>query len=294
MPAFALALVLAAPTEVFEEWSLTDTAPMAEVVTARALYRRRDGAAALLPESVRRGPRPTAYALGRSAALAVTWGPRGWQCALPPGDRDTVRVVARATRSPEAPRLFRLRWPAVTPAGAPTRRIAVVPRAWLDARHEGWTCPDEPAEDVPCVSRDAHPGALVTRVPPARSPPGSAFVACVLTALTLACVAGRPERRAERVFAALGGVAVALSMCLALVGGRVTSWGAAATLALPLGVLLGAMAPATAVGRAVGAGGLVVVPLAAVLGAPAAWVLALALAAAAVVAGASTTPPVSS
>jgi len=36
------------------------------------------------------------------------------------------------------------------------------------------------------------------------------------------------------------------------------------------------------------------VPLAAVLGAPAAWVLALALAAAAVVAGASTTPPVSS
>ena len=84
MPAFALALVLAAPTEVFEEWSLTDTAPMAEVVTARALYRRRDGADALLPESVRRGPLPTAYALGRSAPLAVTWGPRGWQCALPP------------------------------------------------------------------------------------------------------------------------------------------------------------------------------------------------------------------
>jgi len=288
-----LALVLAAPTEVFEEWSLTDTAPMAEVVTARALYRRRDGAFALLPESVRRGPMPAAYALGRSAPLAVTWGSRGWQCALPPGDRDAVRVVARVTRRPEAPRLFRLRWPAVAPAAAPARRIAVVPRAWLDARHEGWTCPDEPAEDVPCVSRDARPGALVTRVPPSPSPPGSAFVACVLTALALAVAAGRPERRTERVFAALGGVAVALSTCLALVGGRVSSWGVAATLALPLGALVGAAAPATSIGRAAGAAGLVAVPMAAVLGAPSAWVLALALAAASVVGGARAVQPVS-
>ena len=66
-----------------------------------------------------------------------------------------------AGRVPGAPRL---RWPAVPANAAPARRIAVVPRAWLDARHEGWTCPDEPADDVPCVSRDARPGALVTRV----------------------------------------------------------------------------------------------------------------------------------
>ncbi len=81
-----LALTLAAPVEVFEEWALTDTAPMAEVVTARALYRRRDGDAALLPASVRAGPRPAAFALGRSAPLAVTWG-HGRQMCKPCSSR---------------------------------------------------------------------------------------------------------------------------------------------------------------------------------------------------------------
>jgi hypothetical protein len=262
-----LALTLAAPVEVFEEWALTDTTPMAEVVTARALYRRRDGDVALLPASLRRGPRPDAFALGQSAPLAVAWGPRGWQCALPPGDRDAVRVIARVTRRPEAPRLFRARWPAVPAAEAPTRRLAVVPRDWLDGRHAGWTCPDEPARDVPCVSRDPRPEALVTRVPPATSAPGSALLASTLTALTCALAAWPERRRAERVFAALGGLAVALSTALSLVGGRVSSWGVAAALCLPAGALVGALAPATAVGRAVGAGALVVVPAAAVLGA---------------------------
>jgi hypothetical protein len=288
-----IALVLATPVEVFEEWSLADTAPLAEVVTSRVLYRRRDGADALLPESIRRGPRPTAYALGQSAPLAVRWGARGWQCALPAGERDTVRVVARVTRRPEAPKLFRARWPAVTVNAAPTRRIAVVPRGWLDARHEGWTCPDEPEDDVPCVSHEPRPGALVTRVPPTPSAPGSALLASVLVALSLGGIAGRPERRAERVFAALGGVAIALSTCLALVGARVTSWGTVAAFALPFGAIVGQWAPVTAVGRAAGAGALVVVPLAAVLGAPAAWVLALALVAAGVVAGARAVQPVS-
>jgi len=281
-----LALTLAAPAEVFEEWALTDTAPLAEVVTARALYRRRDGDAALLPPSVRRGPRPVAYALGRAAPLAVAWGPRGWQCELPPGDRDAVRVVARVTRPVDAPRLFRTRWPAVGASESPARRLAVVPRDWLDARHAGWTCPDEPAVDVPCVSRDPRPGALVTRVTPARSAPGSLPLAGALAALALALAAWPERRRAERAFAALGGLAVALSVALSLVGARVAPWGSAAALCLPAGALVAAAAPSTAVGRAVGAGALVVIPVAAVAGAPAAWVLALAGLAAAAVLGA--------
>lgn len=286
-----LALTLAAPAEVFEEWALTDTAPLAEVITARALYRRRDGDAGLLPPSVRRGPRPSAYAFGATAPLAVTWGARGWQCALPPGDRATVRVVARVTRPVEAPRLFRLRWPAVPGGDGPARRLALVPRDWLDGRHPEWTCPDEPLGDVPCVSRAARPGAVVTRVTAAPSVPGSLPLAGGLTALALALVAWPAPRRAERAFAALGGLAVALSVALSLVGARIASWGGAALLCLPLGALVGALAPATATGRACGAAALVALPAAAVVGAPAAWVAALAALALAVIVGARAVAP---
>lgn len=281
-----LALTLAAPVEVFEEWSLTDTAPLTEVVTARALYHRRAGDTVLLPSCVRRGRRPVVFALGWSLPLTVTWGPHGWQSRLPPGSSHTVRLIARVTRPVEAPRLFRIQWPSIPPADTPTRRLVVVPRDRLAPRHPGWTCPEEPPLDVPCVSHALHPGALVTRVPPSRSPPGTLPLAGTLTMSCFILAARFGVRRTERLFAALGGLAVALATALSLVGARAASWGGATALCLPVGVLVGALAPSTATGRVVGAAALVVLPFSSVLGAPAAPVAALACLAASVIVGA--------
>lgn len=279
-----IALVLAAPAEVFEEWALTPGAPLGEVVTARALYQRADGDTALLPEALRTGPRPTVHALGLTRPLAVTWGARGWQCALPAGERSSVRLIARVSRAPAAPKMFHTRWPAVTANAAPTRRVAIVPRDWLEGSPEGWTCPDEPDGDVPCVSHERAPGPVLLRVPAHPSRRGSVLLAFTLAGAALAASAWSPSRRAERVVAALGGLAVALSVCLALVGAHAASWGASASLLVPVGVLTGALAPRAQASRVAGAASLVVVPLLAVIGAPAAWAFTLAAMAAMVIA----------
>ena len=89
---------LARPTSVFAEWSLVEQAPRAEHVTARADYRRRDGATALLPQVVQRGDRPAARAAGAGLPLPVFARPEGWCVALPDGDRPALRVVAELTR----------------------------------------------------------------------------------------------------------------------------------------------------------------------------------------------------
>lgn len=277
MHAVVLALTLAAPTEVFEEWNLSDTAPLVEVLTARAVYHRVEGDTALLPESVRHGPRPTVYAFGHTTSLRARYGARGWEVALPAGDRPTVRLLARVSRSPEAPRMFRLRWPRPVAGAVPTRRLAVVSRAWLDGRNDAWTCPEEPEDDVPCVSHEHLPGALVTRVPAATSPRGSLLAAWVLSAIALSLVGVSPRHRGERVFAALGGVAVALSLSLSLVGARACAWGAAGLWTVPAGALLGAVAPRTRWSRLAGTAALVLVPLLAIVGAPVDAVLAVAL-----------------
>lgn len=283
--ALAVALVLASPVEVFEEWALTANAPPAEVVTARALYRRRDGDAALLPAAMQGAHRPEAYALGHDTALPVTRGPRGWQCALPPGDRDAVRLVARVARAAPAPRLFTMSWPAAPATAVPTRRVAVVGRDWLEGAHPGWTCPEEPADEVPCVSSERAPGPLVTRAPPLPSPRGMTPAALGLVALAFVAAAWSPRGRAERALAAAGGAAVALAVCLALVGARTASWAGSAAAVVPVGALVGAVAPRGRWGRVAGAAALVAVPLMAIAGAPATWVVAAALALGAAVVG---------
>lgn len=285
--AHGLALVLSTPTEVFEEWSLSPSAPLVEVVTVRALYRRREGSTALLPESLRGAPRPEVHAFGSTAALAVTWGPRGWQCALPAGGRETVRLVARVSRAPTQPRLFRARWPEIQANSAPTRRVAIVPREWIEGSAEGWTCPEEPDADVPCVSHERAPRPIALRTSSPPSPGGSWALAMTLTSAALAAVAWAPSRRAERSVAALGGVAIAVSVCLSLVGAHASSWGAAAACLAPLGALVGARAPKTRAGRALGAASLVFIPMLSVLGAPATVVFALSALFAAAVFGAS-------
>jgi hypothetical protein len=261
------------------------------VLTVRAVYHRREGSTALLPESLRGAPRPEVHAFGTTAALRVWWGPRGWQCALPAGDRDAVRLIARVSRTPALPRMFHTRWPEVRPNVAPTRRVAIVPRDLIEGAPDGWTCPDEPDADVPCVSHERAPGAVVTRVASAPSPPGAWTLATLLTTASLVAVGWSPSRRAERTVAALGGVAASLSVCLSLVGAHATSWGASAAWLLPLGALVGARAPSTRWGRAVGAAALVFVPLLAVAGTPAPMVFSLAALLAATVFGASLAGP---
>ncbi len=285
-----LPLVLAAPVEVFEEYSLAQTQPLTEVVTVRAVYSRRDGDTALLPATLTRASRPVVYALGDAHALAVTWSPRGWQCALPAGSAERVRLVARVSRAIPLPTMFHTAWPAVVPLSAPARRVVTVPRAWLDATPVGWTCPDEPDDEVPCVSHERAPGPVLSRLPSPPSPRGSALLSVALTALALTVVAWSPRRRAERVVAALGGIAVGLAVCLALVGAYVSSWGTAASQVLPLAALLGSVAPRTRYGRIVGAASLVVLPVAAMASVPATAVLTLALLLGAVVLGASMLP----
>lgn len=285
--AHGLALLLSTPTEVFEEWSLSPSTPLVEVVTVRALYHRREGSVALLPESLRGAPRPEVHAFGSASALAVTWGPRGWRCVLPPGDRETVRLVARVSRAPALPRLFRARWPEIRANSAPTRRVAIAPREWIEGTPEGWTCPDEPDADVPCVSHERAPGPLSLRTAAPPSPRGSWPLALTLTSAALAAVAWAPSRRAERFVAALGGVAVAMSLCLSLVGAHASSWGAAAACLAPLGAVAGGLSPKTRAGRALGAASLVIIPTLAVLGASASVVFALSALLAVAVLGAS-------
>ncbi len=285
--AHGLALVLATPTEVFEEWALSPSTPMLEVVTVGAVYSRRDGAVALLPESLRGEPRPEVYASGSTRALRVTWGPRGWQCALPPGERTTVHLRARVSRTPTLPRMFRARWPEVRANTAPTRRVAIVPRDWIESTPRGWTCVEDAEGDVPCVSHERLPSPIVARVSSPASPPGSWPLATTLTAATFSLLAWSPTRRAERVVAALGGAAVALSVALALVGAHASSWGVATAKLVPIGAAVGTLAPRTRWGRALGAASLVFIPSLAVAGAPAAWVFSLAALLAAAVLGAA-------
>jgi hypothetical protein len=105
-------------------------------------------------------------------------------------------------------------------------------------------------------------------------------MAWVLTMGAFVGVAWSPRRRLERAVAALGGAAVALAVCLALVGAHAASWAGAAAALLPTGMLLGALAPLRREARIVGAAALVAVPFAAIVGVPGAWVLLLASAAA--------------
>ena len=224
---------LARPTSVFAEWSLVEQAPRAEHVTARADYRRRDGATALLPQVVQRGDRPAARAAGTGLPLPVFARPEGWCVALPDGDRPALRVVAELTRPIPRPRAFRTAWPRFVAEGAPSRHLVVLPRALLDGVPDGWTCPREPAEEVPCVTRADEPAALVHRFPALPSSRPSRGAAAALGALALVLSWGRAEGRLERFAGAAAGATVGLALALALVGAAVCGWGVALAASVP-------------------------------------------------------------
>lgn len=273
-----IALALNQPVEVFEEWALVESSPLAESVIARGVYLRREGSTALLPLAVQGPQRPVVHALGHDAALPVSVGPRGWQCVLPPGERDSVRLIAQVVRPVEAPRLFRARWPRVRETHVPTRRVAVVPRDWIESVSRDWTCPAEAPEEVPCVTREVHPSPITLRVTAARSPRGSFVATFGLTAFALGWIARVSSTgRAERVTAALGGVVTALAVSLSLVGAHVASWGGALAVLVPAGAFVGALAPRARLSRITATVALVVLPLLAVFGASASVVLVCAL-----------------
>jgi hypothetical protein len=270
--------VLVSPVEIFEEWTLLETVPLRETITIRAVYERVSDGIAILPRSVQGGSKPVAYALGNTQPLRVIHGSHGWQCALPASQRATVRIVATTTRVTTPPVMFQTSWPSVFTETVPTRRMVEAPRLWMAPR-EAWTCPDD-AEDLGvCVSHERVPGPVVMRVPAATSPKYSVSFAWFLTTLSLAWVTRSPTRRLERFAAGVGGLGVALALCLSLVGARLSSWGVAACVCVPLGVLVGAIAPATRTSRALGAFTLAIVPLVAMLKTSASNVLILTLAA---------------
>ncbi|MBI5514867.1 MAG: hypothetical protein HY909_13915 [Deltaproteobacteria bacterium] len=264
LPLFAFVAAL----ELVEEWSLVPATPLREHVTARAVYPRRPGALALLPRAVQGAARPVVFAFGHRDPLTPVHTPEGWAVALPEGPSPRVRLSAQTDRATALPRLFRARWPALPASALPVRRVALVPRSLLDPSPHGWTCPLEPPEEVPCVSTARHPGPLVTRVPAQRSGLRAMLLGLVPLGLTLAVVSLPPRCRAERLLAAVGGAAVALSVALAVVGAHLAPWHRSLAALLPLGALLGALAPSHRLGRVTGAASLVVVPLLAAFGAP--------------------------
>jgi hypothetical protein len=285
----SLPLVLVTAVELVEEWSLVPAVPLREAVTVRAVYPRRPGAFGLLPDAVQGTALPTVHVFGHREVLHPVRAPEGWVVQLPEGASPRVRLAAMVLRAAPAPRLFRTRWPALRAQAIPARRVALVPRALLDDPHPGWTCPLEPPDEVPCVSTARAPGPLVTHVPAARSGLRRSLLALLPLGLTLAALTRPTGARAERMLAAVGGAAVGLSVALAGVGAHLAPWHLALSLCLPVGALLGAVAPRHPVGRAVGTASLVAVPLLAVFGAPLGpLALTLALAAVAALAGAVT------
>jgi len=267
------ALTVARPTAVFTEWTLLDRAPRVEHVTARADYRRRDGAFALLPRVLQRSPRPTAHVAGTGSPLPVVARPEGWCVALPSGDRPDLRVVASVVRSIPRPRAFKTSWPRFVAEGVPSRQLVLLPPSFDGRIPDGWTCPREPIDETPCVTRIELPAPLALRLPALPSPPSTRPLAAALTVLALALAWGRPDGRLERFAGAAGGATVGLALALALVGASVTGWGPAVCWTAPALVGVGVLAARTSWGRVAGSAAMAVVPLAAVAGARVEWVV---------------------
>jgi uncharacterized membrane protein len=259
-----LALALARPIDVLEEWDLLPGAPLRESVTARVNYRRGDGPAARLPEAVQGQVAPQVFAVGQREELSVQHGPDGWTVDLPPGERDTVRLVARVVRPVSGARLFRLDWPASHPATVPTRRVATVPREWRLYAPAEWTCPEDELEEVsPCVSTAREVEPLRLRVPAPRASAWSTVLAllAVVASGALATLLGAHDTRRPRMAGALGGAFVGLALLLALTGALATSVPIALLVAGIPSVALGALASRTRGSMIVGGGVLMVLPL---------------------------------
>lgn len=227
-----LLLALAQPTEVLEEWTLLDTAPLREALTARAVYRRDEGPEIALPAAFDGdGDAPQAALVGAVAPLPV-WRQGGrWHARLPStqGPR-SARVVIRSVRVLRSARLFQLRWPMAR--GEASRRVAIAPRGWLTAVTEGWTCADDSIATIACVSIDTAPNALALRVPAAAAVGWHRALALVaLVTLVAASVAGPKNSRWARLVALSGALLLCACVALTWVGARLISWALAMALA---------------------------------------------------------------
>lgn len=260
-------LALARPIEVAEEWEIVSRAPLRELVTARAYYRRDEGPRALLPDAIQGGDAPEAFVPGARGMLHVHRGPEGWQVDLPPGPTDRVRVVARSMRKVEGARRFRVQWPRVPESRTPSRHTAILPRAWLREDPLDWTCPRAADDPLPCVSTARHPPPLVTTLPPAPSTPLQISLASLaaIVALAFAARGGQGVSRGEGLVGAAAGLLVGAAFAFALVGAYVTSWASALALGFALFGSAGALAPRAPRALALGAIALFVVPIFAVL-----------------------------
>jgi hypothetical protein len=147
-------------------------------------------------------------------------------------------VVVRSVRRVRDVRLFQLGWPAAR--GEAIRRVAIVPRGWMQSMTEGWTCADDSIQSIACVSIDTAPNPLRLRASAWPSSRASLLAAAAFALSMLGVLLGfsqhkqRLARGAAFAAAALGSSAVAL----AFVGARLISWAPSLALASLVAVAL--------------------------------------------------------
>ena len=248
-------LALARPTEVLEEWTLLETAPVRELVTARVVYDRDRGPEIALPTVFDSDCAPPSVELvGHLRPLTVTRVGASWHARLPETtSTPRPRVVVRSVREARDLRLFQLGWPLTN--GEAIRRVAIVPRGWMQVMSEGWTCADDSISSIACVSIDTRPNPLRVRVSPLSSSRGAWLAAAVLSLATCALFAMSNPPRARLAAGAswLVGLVATSSVALTLVGARWTSWAVALSAASLCATALAALAGADDNARRTGA-----------------------------------------
>ncbi|MDP3277680.1 MAG: hypothetical protein Q8Q09_21030 [Deltaproteobacteria bacterium] len=215
-----LTLALAQPVEIFEEWSLLDSAPLTQALVVRALYRTTDGVDAALSESFSETMRPEAYAGSATEPLRVDRVGTRWHVRLPPGRDGRVRITARAVSTLHTVRAFSLLWPQTR--GWASRRVAITPNGWVLGVGQGWSCADDEVSTSACVSIDRVAPSLHVRVSPAKRGRW-AWQWSTLAAL-LVFAAWRAIDARDRVLFAIGMVGVVPFVALTLAASRTTGW----------------------------------------------------------------------
>ncbi len=271
MHTLLLLLAIARPMETIEEWTLLDSAPLEEALTARAVYRRDDGPELELPAVFdaidAAAPQPSVELVGTIAPLSVYRINGRWRARLPPepGPRN-ARVVVRSIRPVSSLKMFRAQWPITR--GDASRRVAIVPRGWMEGVSAGWTCADDSVSTVACVTIDTAPNPLHVRVPAAPMHRANRALSALLAVIALAFVVGSrdatvADRRARG--AALAAAAVpGAGLGLTLVGARLISWAFALNVACALAMVGAALALRSKRALTAASGALAVLPLVAV------------------------------
>lgn len=234
-------LALARPMEAIEEWTLLDTAPLTEALTARVVYRRDDGPELELPVVFdEQNSPPTVELVGTITPLPVYRSAGRWRARMPsePGPR-SARVVVRSIRAVRSLRLFQAQWPVVR--GDASRRVAISPRGWMQGVSGGWTCADDSVATVACVSIDTAPGPLHFRVPAARTSTAErvalAFAAVLAALFTVGTRRTTANDRRSRAVALVAALVPSVGLALTMVGARLISWPLGFALACVLSAL---------------------------------------------------------